>query len=142
MAKVDGDTIVVGVDASSCSDKALDWAIDEAKRSGRRLLLVNVWHWTSGVVGSPMSLVGHEDPHTAGRHTLDRAARHAQAEGAPVTTFLAEGAASAALTEIARDAAMLVVGRHGHGGVRALMGSVSKACLEHSRSPVVVIPSD
>ncbi len=140
MANVDGDTIVVGLDASPCSEKALDWATDEARRSGRRLLLVNVWHWSSGVAGSPMSLVGADDPHTAGRHTLGRAAKHVEAQGVPVATCLAEGSPAPTLTEIAKDAAMLVVGRHGYGTVRhSLMGSVSKACLEKSHSPVVVI---
>lgn len=141
MAKVDGDTIVVGLDASPCSEKALGWATGEARRSGRGLLLVSVWHWSSGALGSPMSLVGHEDPHTAARRILDRAARQVQAEGVPVSTFLAEGSPAGALTEVAGEAAMLVVGRHGHGAVRTLMGSVSKACVEHSHTPVVVVPA-
>lgn len=140
MAKVDGDTIVVGLDASPYSEKALEWATEEAKRSGRRLLLVNVWHWSAGVAASPMALVGAEDAHTAGRQTLQRAARHAEAEGVPVATHLAEGSPAATLTEMAEDAAMLVVGRRGYGAVRhSLMGSVSKGCVEHSRCPVVVV---
>lgn len=142
MGKVDGDTIVVGLDASECSERALDWATDEAKRSQRRLLLVSVWHWSTGAVGSPMSLVGHEDPHTAARQTLERAAKQVHDKGVPFSVFLAEGSPAGTLTDIARDSAMLVVGRHGGGAVRrTLMGSVSKGCLEHSHAPVVVIPA-
>lgn len=142
MVRVDRDTIVVGLDTSPCSDRALDWAVDEALRSNRRLLLVSVWHWSTGVVGSPMSLVGHQDPFTAAREILARGARHARSRGAPTTTFLAEGSTACALTDIANEAAMLVVGRHGGGTVRrTFMGSVSRGCVEHSHIPVVVIPA-
>lgn len=141
MTRVDRDTIVVGVDASECSDAALDWAAAEAKRSGRRLLLVTVWHWSSSVVSSPLSLLGQNDPYTAGRHILEQSARRVRAEGVPVHTWLVEGSPSGTLAEIAADAAMLVVGSRGHGTVRrSLLGSVSKGSLSQARCPVVIIP--
>lgn len=142
MTKVDRDTIVVGVDASEFSDAALDWAAAEAKRSGRSLLLVNVWHWSSSVVSSPMSLFGQNDPYTAGRHILEQSARRARGvEGLTVLTWLVEGSPSSALRDIAADAAMLVVGSHGHGSVRSsILGSVSKGLVSQARCPVVIIP--
>lgn len=43
---------------------------------------------------------------------------------------------------VAADAAMLVVGSHGHGALgRALLGSVSTECARHATCPVVVIPA-
>lgn len=138
---VDQDTIVVGIDASPTSDVALAWAVDEAERSRRRLLIVTVWHWTEGAVGSPMSLVGHEDPHTSGRQLLSRALKHVEGREVQADTTLAEGGPAAQLVAIAKGAAMLVVGRHGRGRVRhSIMGSVSKSCLEHAHVPVVVVP--
>ncbi len=141
MTRVDRDTIVVGVDASEGSDAALDWAAAEAKRSGRRLLVVTVWHWSSSVMGSPMSLFGHSDPYTAGRHILEQSARRARGAGATVLTWLVEGAPAATLAEISDDAGMLVVGSHGHGLVRSLLGSVSRACLAQATCPVVIVPA-
>lgn len=142
MAKVGSETIVVGVDASECSRRALGWAVEEARRSGRDLLLVNVWHWSNGALGSPMSLLGHEDVYTASRHILEQGARQARQAGVKVSTRLVEGTAAAALVDAAEGAAMLVVGRHGQGLVRrSLLGSVSKGCLQQARIPVVVIPS-
>ena len=142
MARVDSETIVVGVDASECSGRALEWAIGEARRSGRWLLLVNVWHWSNGALGSPMSLLGHEDVYSASRHILEQGARQARHEGVRVSTRLVEGMPANALVDAAEGAAMLVVGRHGQGLVRrSLVGSVSKGCLQHSHVPVVVIPS-
>ena len=141
MTRVDRDTIVVGVDASECSDAAVDWAAGEAKRSNRRLLLVSAWHWTSSMVRSPMSFTGQDDPYTAGRHILEQAARRARAEGVPVLTWLLEGSPASALAEISADAAMLVMGSHGHGVRRSLLGSVSKGSLSQARCPVVIIPT-
>lgn len=142
MTKVDEATIVVGVDASDCSRSAVDWAADEARRSGRSLMLVNVWHWSSGAVASPMSLFGHDDPYTAGRHILAASAKRARRDGVEVRTVLLEGNPSGALTEASRGAAMLVLGHHGHHSVsRSVVGSVSRACLEKAHCPVVVVPA-
>jgi hypothetical protein len=53
-----------------------------------------------------------------------------------------EGDPIRVLPELARGAAMLVVGRH-RGGLawQALLGSVSAACVRHATGPVVVIPA-
>jgi nucleotide-binding universal stress UspA family protein len=142
MTRVDTDTIVVGVDASECSDAAVDWAAEEARRSGRRVLLVGVWHWSSSVVGSPMSMLGGNDPYTAGRHILKQSAARARARGVPVHTWLVEGSPARALADISTGAAMLVVGSHGHGVIRrSLLGSVSEGALGQAQCPVVILPS-
>lgn len=141
MARIDHDTIVVGLDSSKCSDDALDWAIDEAKRSGRHLLLVHAWHWSSDAIGSPLSLAGQDDSRTAGSRILIRAAKHAELEGVPASTLILEGVPAKALADTAKQGAMLVVGRHGGSMRRSLMGSVSRGCLKDSSVPVVVVPA-
>jgi nucleotide-binding universal stress UspA family protein len=140
MPQVDENTIVVGIDGSECSHQALTWALAEAKRSSRWLLLVNVWHWTSDAIGSPMSLVGVPDSRKAGHRLLQAAAARAKTHGVEAMTRLVEGSRASALSEVAEGAAMLVVGAHGHRGMgRALLGSVSQGCLRHARCPVVVV---
>jgi nucleotide-binding universal stress UspA family protein len=140
MPQVDENTIVVGVDGSECSHHALTWALAEAKRSNRWLLLINVWHWTSDVISSPMSLVGAPDSRKAGHRLLRAASARAKTHGVTAVTRLVEGPRASALAEVADGAAMLVVGAHGHPGVsRALVGSVSQGCLRHARCPVVVV---
>ncbi|MGH3846257.1 MAG: universal stress protein [Pseudonocardiaceae bacterium] len=59
----------------------------------------------------------------------------------PVTCNSVEGDPMRILPELARGAAMLVVGRHREGAIRqALLGSVSAVCVRHVPCPVVVIP--
>jgi nucleotide-binding universal stress UspA family protein len=136
------ETIVVGIDGSECSEQALRWAIDEARMSGRTLLLIHVWHWRTDAVASPMSLVGTSDARQAGHHLLGRAAAQARRCGVTVATRLVEGSAPTALASVAEGAAMLVVGSHGHRGMgKLLFGSVSRGCIQHARCPVVVMPA-
>jgi nucleotide-binding universal stress UspA family protein len=140
MPQVDENTIVVGIDGSECSHRALTWALAEASRSNRWLLLVNVWHWSRDILNSPMSLVGTPDTRVSGQRLLHAASARAKTHGVAAITRLVEGSPPGALAEVADGAAMLVVGAHGHRGVsRALMGSVSQGCLRSARCPVVVI---
>jgi nucleotide-binding universal stress UspA family protein len=60
----------------------------------------------------------------------------------PITQSSIEGDPARVLPELARSAAMLVVGRHRGGLVRqTLLGSVSAVCVRHAVCPVVVIPT-
>jgi nucleotide-binding universal stress UspA family protein len=49
----DSGTIVVGVDGSEHGERALDWAIEEAKLRGARLVLLSAWHVPASVYGAP-----------------------------------------------------------------------------------------
>jgi nucleotide-binding universal stress UspA family protein len=48
-----GTTIVVGVDGSDHADRALAWAIDEAKLRTARMRVVTAWHVPAMVYGAP-----------------------------------------------------------------------------------------
>jgi nucleotide-binding universal stress UspA family protein len=134
--------IIVGLDGSPCSEDALHWAVDEAKRSSRGLVLVNVWHWRNDAMASPLSLVGGSDSHKTGRALLGRAALQAREVDVPVITHLLEGIAPAnVLVDAADGAAMLVVGSRGHRALaQMLLGSVSSGCVQRASCPVVVVP--
>jgi len=58
-----------------------------------------------------------------------------------VTVKTPEGDPGAALTDIATDGDLIVVGGGEPGLRRALHGSVGHYCREHSRCPVVVVPA-
>ena len=136
------DTIVVGVDGTPKSEAALNWAITEAQRSGRSLLLAHVWHWSTDTMSSPMSMSHEFNARKDGASMLRRDAARVRREGVAVSTRLLEGSAPEKLVETADGAAMLVLGpRPRRGLTRALFGSVSREAVLRANCPVVLIPA-
>ncbi|MBE3001815.1 universal stress protein [Nocardiopsis sp. HNM0947] len=140
--------IVVGVDGSDSSRRALRFALREARDTDSSVVVVNSWEVplpedAASRADDPRSL--HEEvfdrqseeivagvlAEVADEHTeeLDISAVRVQAD--PVTALLDEG----------DDADLVVVGSRGRGGVAGLvMGSVSQGVLHHARMPVAVLP--
>jgi nucleotide-binding universal stress UspA family protein len=124
--------VVVGVDGSEHSLRALDWAADEAAGHGWPLRLVHVEPSitaTSTEHARPMFNAG-----------LDRVATRGHAD-VHVTTALREGRVPEILLDETRHGRELVVGREGVGRLAGMvLGSTSLACATHADVPVVVVP--
>ena len=140
------DRIVVGVDGSEASQRALAWAVDEARRRGDAAVEV-VYAWeppvlVAGPVGTAPAVPMEAPYDHAARQVLADAVAGIDTAGAEVTQVVIEGPPGAALCEHAAAAALLVVGSSGHGAVLdALLGSVSQYCAHHARCPLVLIPT-
>lgn len=136
-------TIVVGVDGSADSKRAMGWAIEEARRLDMKMLLIHgveLGAAASSPYGSEMVI---EQLQEAGRLVLDDALEFAVGEGVEAETRMEFGSSAHALIEASREADLLVVGSRGHGGfVGLLLGSVSAACVHHSHCPIVVVPAE
>jgi nucleotide-binding universal stress UspA family protein len=130
------EAIVVGVEESPDSLRALDWAAEAAEMRSAPLRIVHAYH----VAGGP-DTVALLDEHA--RAVLDAAVNRAAAvaPGVDVTAEAARGESAAyALIERGNGAALLVVGSRGLGGFPGLlMGSVAEQCLRHAPCPVVVV---
>ncbi|MGW4378897.1 universal stress protein [Kitasatospora sp. NPDC004531] len=134
--------IVVGVDGSEQSRKALRWAVRQAGSTHSVVEAVLAWQPPFSGWGSA---VGADD-----EAQLGRAARKALAENVekavgaspPVEVRLRveEGTPAWVLLSAAREgASLLVVGHRGLGGFEgALLGSVGQYCVQHSPCPVLV----
>lgn len=139
--------IVVGVDGSPGSKRALDWAAAEARLRGVPLKLVSAWHIPVGLYGG-MGWAGIDSEVIGGlgelaEERLQKACEDASAllEGLEVERVVVEGLAAARLIEAASEAELLVVGTRGHGGFTGLLlGSVSQECAHHSPCPIVIVP--
>ena len=142
--------IIVGVDGSGHSQRALEWAAREAALRQASLTVLTVQQVLAGWGGSTAPVVYPVDP-----SDIERARKQAQAETdkaletigarqpAEVTVRAVSGVPAQELARAADGADMLVVGALGVGGLtRLLVGSVSSQVTHLANCPVVVIPSD
>lgn len=135
--------IVVGVDGSDSSVQALRFAARLAPALDARIHAVACWDF-------PQMYAGYVPPdfdafEAAAARTMTEALGKAFGPDAPVsvTQELVRGPAPAKLIEAGADAALLVVGRRGHGGLMGMhLGSVSSACVSHAACPVLVVHTD
>jgi nucleotide-binding universal stress UspA family protein len=138
-------TIVVGVDGSEHAERALDWAIEEAKLRGARLNLVSAWHVPAAVYGSPgfAPPLDQSVPETfkeVAETIAEAAANRVRAAEVEAEASVQHGHPAEALVEAAANAEMLVVGSRGHGGFAGLLlGSVSAHCAHHAPCPLVIV---
>jgi nucleotide-binding universal stress UspA family protein len=139
------DSVVVGVDGSPDSFRALEWGREQARLEGRPLVVLHV--------ADPWS----RTPVAADRRLRARVLRRLQRPGADITrdaearvrraspeldirSILTGGDIRTVLLEASTQAAMLVIGARGHGPVpRLLLGSVASTVTRHASCPVVVV---
>lgn len=131
--------IVVGVDGSGASLRALAKAVDLSSSLNTSLQIVTTWKYFTdyNAIG-----VTEWSPEKDATEILREACRHQFGDSLPewVTTGSAEGNPAQRLITASEGADMLVVGSRGHGGVVGLLlGSVSSACAEKAHCPVLVV---
>lgn len=144
---VEATDVVVAVDGSPASDNAVRWAANTAAKRGVPLRLASSYTlpqflYSEGMV-PPQEL--YDDLQRETLSTIDDAREialsvnpdlligHAVAEGSPIDMLL----------EMSRDAAMIVMGSRGLGGLSGMvLGSVSGAVVSHASCPVVVVRED
>ena len=130
--------IVVGVDGSPSSQRAVRWAAQQAKLTGATLRAVSSWRWPNYITRVPpgVDLAGDT------RRTLDEVLQEALtgSEDVSVTRHVIEGPPGPALLTQAQDATLLVVGAQGRAAFPGmLLGSVAEYCVRHGSCPVVVV---
>ena len=141
--------IVVGVDGSAHSRRALGWAMREAAQHHLPLTVITVRRPTvrpATEVYWPMPDYpeGTSRDEESVRRAIQKMVDETAAEmGQPVpdvTVTVATGNPAEELVRASRDADMLVVGSHGSGGFATLLlGSVSSQAVHHAAGPVVVV---
>jgi nucleotide-binding universal stress UspA family protein len=137
--------IVVGVDSSATSLKALRWAMDEAALRGSEVELVHAFPRPE-LVGMTMvvTLPSDDELREASEQVLaDALSAVGGPGGITVTQRVGSGGPASVLVEAAKDAELLVLGSRGLGGFRGmLLGSVTQQVIAHAPCPVVVITPD
>ncbi|UGT67263.1 universal stress protein [Nocardia gipuzkoensis] len=129
--------VVVGVDGSSCSARAVEVAFDEAAHRGAELVAVHTWseffryisraemqNEAEELVSQSLAGYGEKYPEVRVRRIVveDRSAKRLLGEG--------------------ENAQLIVVGSHGRGGFAGMtLGSVSQAVLHGAKAPVIIARS-
>lgn len=139
------DLIVVGVDGSKHSRKALEWALDLAQTQHRPVLAVSTWSNPPAATDPPFASFPWGNSVDLGPATRDMLNAIVEEVGdgyrdVEVRCRAVAGNAAQELIRLSEEAGLVVVGARGHGGfVGMLIGSVSQHVLAHSRCTVVVV---
>ena len=137
--------IIVGVDGSGHSRRALEWAVSEAATRQQPLTVLTVYRAVVGYLGEPVQYVGDAELteralKEAQKETEDVLKEFAGSQKPSVTVRAVTGTPADELLAAAEGADMLVVGARGAGGFkRLLLGSVSTQVTHHAHCPVVVV---
>ncbi|MBE1460930.1 nucleotide-binding universal stress UspA family protein [Nocardiopsis terrae] len=140
--------VVVGVDGSDSSRRALRFALDHALVTDSSVVVVNSWEVplpedSASLAADAQSL--HEE-------VFDRQSEEIVAgvlaevvddrtEALDITAVRMQADPAQALLRAGEDADLIVVGSRGRGGVRGLvLGSTSQGVLHDARGPVAVLP--
>lgn len=140
--------IIVGIDGSERSHKALEWAVREAGIRNAPLTVLTVQQAVDGFFGTTVLYPDDDELTERTRkaalaeveEVLDQV--DGNARQAPVAVQVVLGVPAEELLKAAVSADMIVVGSRGAGGFKKLLlGSVSSHMAHHGHCPVVIIPS-
>ncbi|SDZ17485.1 Nucleotide-binding universal stress protein, UspA family [Saccharopolyspora shandongensis] len=140
--------LVVGIDGSQASIRALRWALREARVRAASVYAIMVWQ-SHAVLAGPGPLTMH--PELAPHHAREQRWRDLTSivrtclggESAPeVHAELLEGHPAEVLADRSMKAAMLVLGDQRHGRVAdVVLGSTALRCIHKARCPVLIVPT-
>ena len=140
------EPVIVGVDGSSVSRVAVDWAARDAALRGTTLRLVHILTPPAvmAFLEVPMPPGYLQWQEEEGRALLDTALKTVEEAAGDsrieVTTEMVAGPAVPVLADLSADAQMMVVGCRGRGAfARGLLGSISTGLVHHAKCPVAII---
>jgi len=140
--------IIVGVDGSGHSQRALRWAMNEAAIRHVPLTVLTVHEairgYYSGVAVYPDDPARTEQARQAAQAETDKVL--ADLDGPrpdSVTVKAVHGFPVEALIEASKDADVVVLGSRGAGGfTRLMLGSTAGQVVEHAHCPVLIVPAE
>lgn len=137
--------VVVGVDGSEVSQKALENAFKEASARGAKLVAVHTWMdmqvqaSLAGLAAAQQQwkVVEEEQHAILGERLAGFTSNFPDVEVVKVVT---RDRPARALSEASEGAQLLVVGSHGRGGFKGmLLGSTSRSLLQSTPVPLMVV---
>jgi len=136
------ERILVAVDGSSASMRAVECARKLAKLTDATVILVHAFPKTPEYLGEPNlseTIARHIEK---ARNLIDPLTESLQEGGITTITEILQGPPSEAILNVAstRNADLIVMGARGLGSLGSLLlGSVSQKVLSHATCPVMVV---
>jgi nucleotide-binding universal stress UspA family protein len=144
--------ILVPIDDSHCSSRALDEAVRMARATGAHLEILHVIDYGFLRVRAHAGELEDEHKHRvdAGKALLAKAAHHAERAGVQFSERLLDdkstlGDVANRLIHDLQDSKpdLVVIGTHGNSGLqRVVLGSVAETLVRHGSVPVLVVRGD
>ncbi|MBB6118153.1 universal stress protein [Nocardiopsis algeriensis] len=138
--------VIVGLDGSGPSRRALDFAIAQADFAGTELVAVTAWQplvaFAAATGPIPPELFDDTTAAEAARQAVEEELVEARLRHPEVSvrTAVVRAHPVVALLEEATPADLIVVGSRGRGGFRGLLlGSVSHSVLHGAKGPVAIL---
>jgi nucleotide-binding universal stress UspA family protein len=138
--------ILVGVDGSGHSQRALEWAVKEAALRHTSLTVLTVHQAVAGFWGGtlnyPQDASLTDKARDAAQAETDKTLASLPDHPDSVTVKAVHGIPAEEIINSGADSEMIVLGSRGGGGFsRQLMGSVATQVVHHAHCPVVILPS-
>jgi nucleotide-binding universal stress UspA family protein len=142
------DSFLIGVDGSTSSHRAADFAAAHAQAAGARVVVAHVIEWSPFTFNKPEE---NEQRHQRREEELERA--HSQvldplvaklkAAGLEVEGVVRHGHVADVLAGLAKEfaASQIIVGRRGHSTIKSLLfGSSAGTLVQIAPVPVTLVP--
>lgn len=137
--------VLVGVDGTDASYKAVWWAANYTKHAGLELQIVCAYSLPSYAAVSfdaTYTALGDDAvAHTDAQEILARAKAIASEQGVDARTLIVTGDPSSVFVELSRNYRLIVIGNRGKGGLaERLLGTPSSSLPAYAYCPIVVVP--
>ena len=140
--------LLVGVDCSDCSERAVSYAASWAKADADQLVVVHVINWSPYSFSTAME---NEQRHKrreaelarAREEIIDPIVNRLKAEGIDASGAIRHGHPAETLNQLASELGVtnIVVGRKGKSSIKThLFGSVPSMLVQIADCPVTVVP--
>lgn len=142
------NVVLLAVDGSEGSGRALDHAISRAQSSGARVVVAYVIEWSPYSFNTPEENAERHkrreaEIERANEGVVQPALARLTAEGIDCEGIVRHGSPAETLIDLAKgcDAAQIVIGRRGQSGIKSLIfGSVAGNLIQTAPVPVMVVP--
>ncbi len=136
--------ILVPIDFSDCSKKALQYALAFAKQFDASLVLLYVveTNYAGTEFGGLDYVLLENESRETGQKLIAELAQTVVGNSAPVETLVRAGRPVMEITDAAKEknVDLIIISTHGHTGLKhLLLGSVSENVVRHAPCPVLTV---